>query len=1598
DGFAGLTINGDTVTGAPQTINGLYGTLTITSFNATTGALSYSYTLDGSINHNDGIADQDVFNLVVTDRDGSTGNGTLTIAIVDDTPIARDDTGSLAAGQASTGGNVFTNDTIGADGPVAANSPVTGIVTGTGAVGSAMSATGLYGSIAINADGSYTYTRDYTKALPTTGPIEEVFTYQITDGDSDKATAKLTISLTNSPVTIVDLTPQASGGELSFAEENLSNGSAPNAGLLTKTGDFSITAPDGVAELKIGGVTVINNGVFTAQTITTPEGHTLQITGYNAVTGKVSYSYTLTSNEAHANLQGKNELFDNISVTLKDRDGDTASGTLSVKIIDDVPVVDITGATTINEGAAPITGNWSMIPGADGVPATQFTLSIDGGPAQTFTLTGGQYQVDVSGKGILTFNQNGTWSFNANERITADKSLNFTLKATDADGDVSTDTHTISIKNAPDIFIVGSPDDDKTGSTPDHTVPSGPVDGAVNGGVGDDVLFGDPGSVTITPGQKANIMLVLDSSGSMENQISFGGQQISRMQALKNAVNSLLDSLGNSGASQVRIHLIDFDSTARSLGTFDIVLNGVNNAARIQAAKDAVNAMTDEGGTNYEDALIKALSWLNSTDANTKPIVGADINKILFVSDGAPTMWDNGTSGGQEQLSHITRAINEMLGASDGTNDVQNILDKAGWSIDTIGIALNNTPERIDYNSRSSYDALTGNGTRTAYTISASGGTNIAQVSAWSSTAAPTSGNLTNVYAASNGRFGVGDDGISGNEVLRFDFGFGNDYDGNGNYSTNGFNGIPVTSVRFDLSSFGSGNTTISYTVHYTDGTSETLTRSFNGATLNDWDISAPSGKFIDYIALQATAGGGGYIALDSIVRATPLEILGLLEGVGGQATNAQTAEALIGAVGSLGGSTTLAPAGNDNISGGAGNDLIFGDAPFTDVLAAAKGLDLPAGSGWRVFQVLESTPSQNWTRADTLEYIRTHQNELGRESGRTGGNDIINGGDGDDVIYGQEGNDVIDGGAGNDRLVGGTGADILTGGTGADRFVFGSGDSRVVTSGTGNAGTLSGYDKVTDFKLSESDRIELTVPKVIVASATSGSANTSNDSILTIGGSTIKSHSITNGVISFSTNSTFTTGTVITIGSENSLAAVAEYLQKNNLGNAGTTVGFVANGRSFIYQQVGATPDAAKDILVELTGVTAADLPTVLTTGIVNQAPPIVLDLDGNGLDFLSRADGVTFDYMGNGERLGTGWVGRGDGILAIDINRNGTVDNGSEIVFGGNGLTDLQGLAADFDSNGDGVLDANDAHFSLFGVWQDANGNGISDEGEFRTLEDLGIININLRSDNQSYTAADGDVLVHGQSSFTRADGSTGIIGDVSFTVGNSNREAEQARFAVTSAGSALAAALVAVAWEADLLPAVQAHAVNVPADTTSLAAPSVTPEAPTVTDIPTANDNAGLPASHNEAAPATAPSHLGGDDSNDLAAADLSAPVTQPDQADDQNNQGSESLFDLVAASSDQFMDQLIAMPVEAQNAAPSSADTAAAADILKEVADEGAVDSLLDAVVGQNDPVAAGHAASSADLAALLDQQLVAPEAHHITQSSSLEHDLSQIPQG
>jgi hypothetical protein len=164
--------------------------------------------------------------------------------------------------------------------------------------------------------------------------------------------------------------------------------------------------------------------------------------------------------------------------------------------------------------------------------------------------------------------------------------------------------------------------------------------------------------------------------------------------------------------------------------------------------------------------------------------------------------------------------------------------------------------------------------------------------------------------------------------------------------------------------------------------------------------------------------------------------------------------------------------------------------------------------------------------------------------------------------------------------------------------------------------------------------------------------------------------------------------------------------------------------------------------------------------------ASPLVLDMNGDGVQTLSIEEGVQFDMLAAGSSQSVGWVDKHDGLLVMDLNHDGMVNNGSELLGTSTQLADgslardgWQALAQ-YDLNTDGLIDAKDAVFKDLQVWVDANSNGVSEAGELTSLADVGVLSIDLKHDN-AQTTQNGNVL-QGFSSFTTTDGQSHQIVD--------------------------------------------------------------------------------------------------------------------------------------------------------------------------------------------------------------------------------------------
>ncbi|SFJ49047.1 hypothetical protein SAMN05216429_10353 [Marinobacter persicus] len=176
-----------------------------------------------------------------------------------------------------------------------------------------------------------------------------------------------------------------------------------------------------------------------------------------------------------------------------------------------------------------------------------------------------------------------------------------------------------------------------------------------------------------------------------------------------------------------------------------------------------------------------------------------------------------------------------------------------------------------------------------------------------------------------------------------------------------------------------------------------------------------------------------------------------------------------------------------------------------------------------------------------------------------------------------------------------------------------------------------------------------------------------------------------------------------------------------------------------------------------------------------IQRSDPLTLDLDGDGLETtgIDPTNPILFDHDGDGTANATGWVKPDDGYLVLDRNENGLIDNGTELFGDSTPLLDENGeivgqaadgfaaLAAE-DTNGDGIVDANDANWDKLRVWQDLNSDGKTDEGELKTLEELGIAGFHVEKEENSQILSNGNAIAD-LGSYIKTDGSEGALGEV-------------------------------------------------------------------------------------------------------------------------------------------------------------------------------------------------------------------------------------------
>lgn len=507
--------------------------------------------------------------------------------------------------------------------------------------------------------------------------------------------------------------------------------------------------------------------------------------------------------------------------------------------------------------------------------------------------------------------------------------------------------------------------------------------------------------------------------------------------------------------------------------------------------------------------------------------------------------------------------------------------------------------------------------------------------------------------------------------------------------------------------------------------------------------------------------------------------------------------------------------AGEDELYGGDGDDLLFVDTNLSvaeeevydggdgfdrlDFKLFEKGLSYFADSdGTRIYEYgtsesdirsgLELVNIEGYNLTDHADYLQIAVGATPLDIDTYAGNDevkilgagsTVNAGAGDDKLDLAGGSNTVDMGAGNDS------ASI----SGALNEVFtGAGSDKVRVTGNANlADTGADNDEVRIFGVGNeintgagSDLIHVSGSGNIVY--TGANADKVNiEGVIALGEQTLLADISTEDRIYYA--GTALNGGLKHIAQES--AWIYDGMVKYGINQIGDLVigGSFFDGQAFVsgFRNVLTGPFVGNIMLGEVAsgaynifradaeapyGVTLGDTIENLATTIKALAhdanvewDPLVLDLDGDGVETRPRSLGVYYDLNADGFAERTGWVSSDDGLLARDINSDGKIETTE--LFGNATTSGFTALSA-LDSNSDGVIDNLDASFGDLRIWRDLNQNGVSDTGELTTLSAHGIASINLTPTSTTATLQSGNTIA-AQGLYTGANSQTGHVADV-------------------------------------------------------------------------------------------------------------------------------------------------------------------------------------------------------------------------------------------
>jgi VCBS repeat-containing protein len=646
-----------------SSVTGSYGSITIGANGA------YTYTID---NNNaavqalrlSGQTLSDIFTYTMADTLGLTSTSTITVTIqgANDTPVTTNDTDTaVEAGGVSNGtsgtnptGNVLANDS---DVDSIANSEtktITGVVAGsqssaTGSVGS--SVTGIYGSITIASDGSYSYTVDNSnpdvQSLRLSGQtLSETFTYEMTDAGGLSALGTVTINIqgaNDNPVGIADAgTATEAGG---YA--NATAGSNATGNVLSNDTDV-----DSIANGETKTVTGVVAGVAgnTAGSV----GSSV-VGNYGAITIGANGSFTYVVDETNATVQAlrlsSQTITDVFTYTVTDTGGltSTTQVTITIQGANDAPVSSDDNTIAVEAGGLS-NGTAGTSPSGNVLANDSDVDSVANGETKTVTGVAAGTQANASGLvgssvtglyGSITIGANGAYTYSVDNNNAAVQALRlsgqtlsdiFTYTMADTLGLTSTSTITVTIQGANDTPVTS---DDTNTAIEDGGVANGTSGTNPTG----NVLTNDSDVDSVANGETKTVTGVVAGSqssatGSVGSSVTgiYGSITIASDGSYSYTVdnsNPDVQSLLLSGQTLSETFTYEMTDTGglSALGTVTINIQGANDnpvgIADVGAATEASGYANSTAGSNATGNVLANDTDVDSVvNGETKTVTG----------------------------------------------------------------------------------------------------------------------------------------------------------------------------------------------------------------------------------------------------------------------------------------------------------------------------------------------------------------------------------------------------------------------------------------------------------------------------------------------------------------------------------------------------------------------------------------------------------------------------------------------------------------------------------------------------------------------------------------------------------------------------------------------------------------------------------------------------------------------------------------------------------------------------------------------------------------------------------------------------------------